>query len=496
MKRLLLAFLVATAISGHAQISRLGHDIEYQATLQGTAGNGDYAPFWFSNNRYGLGSLENYSGLVRANIHRDAENDSLHNWHFGYGADVVGAVNYSNNLLVQQLYADVQWKILRLSVGQKERPLELRNQELSTGALTTGINARPLPQVRLEIPDLWVIPRTGNWLAMKAHIAYGAYTDNKWQRDFAQDSRYIYTANSLYHSKGGFMRIGNLEKFPVTLTGGFEMSCQFGGEAWNLRDRNDHQGEFDSHQKMNSGLKGFWHALVPGGSDSNDGDFANAEGNQLGSWHARLDYHGKGWGLSFYAEHFFEDHGQMVPYYEWKDMQYGIEANLPKNPFVSTVLYEHVRTDFQSGPIYHDGTKLLPVSIAGMDNYYNHHVYGAWQHGGFNMATPLVISPIYNASRQIICNDNRVRAHHVGISGNPTQDLEYRAMFTYEVSQGRYDAPRVDPATGRFLLVEGTYAPHQIPGLAFTAAYGQNAGDLLGQSKGAMLTISYSGKIK
>lgn len=486
------------SLSTQAQIARLGEDIEYKASLQGTAGKGDVAPFWFTNNRYGLGTTEKNSVLVRAGIRRDVEADSLRNWRIGYGLDIAGLANYNSNFVLQQFYADFQYKAIRLSVGQKERPLELKNQRLSSGAMTSGINARPLPQVRLELPDFWVIPRTKNWLALKAHIAYGAYTDNKWQREFTEGTNNIRTANSFYHSKAGFLRIGNLEKFPVTLTGGIEMSCQFAGEAWNLRDRADHAGAeyFDPHQKLNNGIKSFWHALIPSGNDVNDGDYSNVEGNQLGSWHLRADFEHKGWGASFYAEHFFEDHSQLGLFiYDWKDMLYGTEVHFPKNPIASGIVYEHLRSTYQSGPVYHDKTDVIPDRIAGNDNYYNHQVYGGWQHAGFGMGNPLLVSPLYNTDGKITFKDNRVVAHHIGIEGQPIEDVSYRVLFTHEKSWGTYVTPRTDPAKARYLLVEATYAPHQIKGLSITAAYGQNRGSLIGNSKGGMLTIAYNGWI-
>lgn len=496
MRRTILFALLLTAATAQAQISRLGEDVEYDASLQGTAGKGDVAPFWFTNNRYGLGTTEENSVMVRAGIHRDAEADSLRNWRIGYGLDMAGLANYNSNFVLQQFYADFQYKALRLSVGQKERPLELKNQRLSSGAMTSGINARPLPQVRLELPEFWTIPRTKGWLALKAHVAYGAYTDNKWQRDFTAGTNYVRTANSLYHSKAGFLRIGNTEKFPLTLTGGIEMSCQFGGEAWNLQDREDHAGDFDPHQKLSHGVKAFWNALIPGGSDVNDGDFGNIEGNQLGSWHLRLDFEKRGWGASFYAEHFFEDHSQLGLFiYDWKDMLYGTEVRFPENPVVRGILYEHLRTTYQSGPIYHDKTDVMSDRIAGIDNYYNHHVYSAWQHAGFSMGHALLISPLYNTNGRINFNDNRVVANHLGIEGQPTREISYRLLYTHEKTWGTYYQPRTNPAKGNFFMIEASYAPRQVEGLSFTAAYGQNGGKLLGDSKGAMLTIAYTGWI-
>ncbi len=492
----LLIVCLGVSQTMQAQVQRLGEDIRYRAEAMGSFSTGRHAPFWFTNNRYGLGTPENNSGYVRAGIFRAVETDNERNWRIGYGADLVVPMGMDRSFVLQQLFADVQWKALRLSLGQKERPLELKNQLLSSGALTSGINARPLPQVRLELPEFLTIPGTKDWLAVKAHIAYGAYTDNKWQRKFNDgNTKYLYSANSLYHSKAGFLRIGNLERFPVTLTGGIEMSCQFGGEAWNLMDRKDHEGEFDSHQNMGHGFKQFWDAFIPGGKDANDGDFHNVSGNQLGSWHLGLDYKGNGWSAHAYAEHFFDDHSQMFWQYAWKDMLYGIEITMPKNPFLGTFLYEYFRMDDQSGSIYRDATPVMPEQISAIDDYYNHHVYGAWQHAGFTMGSPLIISPLYNGDNRIHCYDNRIRAHHFGLSGEPSTQASYRILYTHEKSLGTYHIPHTDPRYGNFLLIEATYKPNWLQGLQLTASYGQNGGKLLGRSHGGMLTVAYSGWI-
>ena len=44
-------------------------------------------------------------------------------------------------------------------------------------------------------------------------------------------------------------------------------------------------------------------------------------------------------------------------------------------------------------------------------------------------------------------------------------------------------------------MAEATYAPHSLKGFSATVAYGQNAGSLLGNSGGALLTITYQGLI-
>ena len=78
--------LLCAVINTWAQISRLGENVQYSFSVQGTASDGDNAPFWFTNNRCGLGTTENFSGLARVAMWRTVETDSLWFWRMGYGA--------------------------------------------------------------------------------------------------------------------------------------------------------------------------------------------------------------------------------------------------------------------------------------------------------------------------------------------------------------------------------------------------------------------------
>ncbi len=488
--------LIAVPLGLEAQkISRLWKDVQYGASLRGTAGGGDNAPFWFTNNRYGLGAIGNNTFQARAYIKRDVDADSLRNWRIGYGADLVAGYGNQSEFCIQQAFFDVQWKMLRLSIGQKERASELKNPELTTGGMTLGINARPIPQVSLEMPDFWNVPGTKGWLAFKAHIAYGFYTDNRWQRKWNAGTDYQYTQNSLFHSKALLIKIGNEKKFPLTLKWGLEMACQFGGKGYNVSGYR--------REKLAQGVKlggSFLKALVPSGGDVNDDAFSNAVGNHVGSWHVRLDWTGKGWSVGGYMDHLFEDHSQLgMQYGFWKDMLLGVEINLPENPYVSNVVYEHIGTKNQSGPIFHDATPENPQQISANDSYYKSHTYCSWQHGGFVMGNPLIISPMYNGyfglDHMLGVYYTRVNAHHVGLKGNPTSWLSWRALYTYERNWGCYDKPVMDPLEGHFLLLEAVFKPKKTKGLSITAAYGLNHGTLLGKANGAMLAVAWDGWI-
>ena len=155
MKRILTAIALAalTLNEVSAQVAYPFSDVEYSVEMSGTLSNGDYSPFWLSSNKYGLSSEEEKSGYLRVGVFRPIETDSEYLWRIGYGADIALPVNHTSPFVVQQLYADFEYKKVRLSIGSKERGMELKNALLSTGGQTTGINARPVPQVRIELPE-------------------------------------------------------------------------------------------------------------------------------------------------------------------------------------------------------------------------------------------------------------------------------------------------------------------------------------------------------
>lgn len=495
MKNVIIVVYVLffNALCIKAQISFLSKNIQYEFSMQGTAGGGDNAPFWFTNNRYGLGTTENFGGLARVALWRTPEVDSLRMWRIGYGIDLASPINAENSYFcIQQAYADIEWKMLCLSLGQKERSSELKNPYLSTGGMVLGMNSRPLPQIRLEMPDFWTIPGTKDILSFKAHIAYGWYTDNRWQRKFNAETNNAYTSGSMFHSKALFVKLGNKNRFPLEVTGGLEMACQFGGTGWNLRH---YTGE-SMEQSVDLGGN-LWTALIPGGGDVNDENYANAAGNHIGSWHLRLDWLQKQWGMGVYMEHMYEDHSQMFFQYGWKDMLLGLEVKLPQNPFVSSIVYEYNTTMHQSGPIYHDKTEENQQQISARDDYYNNHVYGSWQMGGFVIGNPLLLSPIYNTyfnqTGNMVLMHNRVRVHHIGLLGRPSEEWSWRILYTHHYSLGKYIMPVDDPCSANYILVEASYSPKWCRGLSFAASYGHNDGNLLGNSNGAMLAVRFGG---
>lgn len=487
---------------------RLMDSLQYRVEAQGTVGSGDYSPLWLNANRYGLSSVKSNYGYLRGSVERPLKADDGRRWGVGYGVDAAVTTGMTSTLVVQQAFVEARWLKGVLSVGSREQPLALKNVALSSGSQTLGINARPVPQIRLSLPDYWAVPYTRGWVGLKGHLAYGMLTDDGWQKDFTRQLS-KYTAHTLVHTKAGYLRIGKPDR-PLTVELGLEMACQFGGTSY-------HVGDYEwSELKNASGLKSFINALIPGGGEVVETTYANEEGNQLGSWMARVNYETADWKVGVYGEKFFEDESAMflLDYdgygtgdewnvkkknryflYDLKDMMLGAELNLKHGTWVRDIVVEYLYTKYQSGAVYHDRTPSIPDHLGGLDDYCNHYIYAGWQHWGQVMGNPFYLSPLYNSTGEVKVKNTRFRALHLGLSGRPTSCLSYRLLASWQDGLGTYKAPYTKQKECTDLLVEVTYTlpSGKMTGWSVTGAFGADFGDLRGDNQGFQLTITKKG---
>lgn len=502
-KIIFTGLVLLSALSASAQT-----ELRTEAQLSVSDGT---TPLWLNANKYGLSSLDKTNGYVRVGAFRSMESDSARRWAWSAGADVAVAGGYTSTLVIHQAYAELRWLKGLLTVGSKEQPLELKDQRLSSGSQSLGINARPAPAVRLSMPEYWDIPGLNQWLGLKGHLSYGMTTDTRWQKSFT-DRQSTYSENVLLHTKAGYIRIGRPQK-PFTVELGLEMGCQYGGKTHLF----DYRGEtvFDNE----AGLKGMWHALVPGGEEvlEKDIEYKNTSGNHVGSYVARINYDQPAWGVSVYADHFFDDQSMMFFFsnnsygqdgrswkekgnryivFDLKDMMLGLELRLKNCPWLESFVTEYLYTKYQSGPINHDHSERLLDHISGLDDYYNHTVYGAWQHWGQVMGNPLYRSPLYNDNGRITVFNNRFTAWHLAATGTPVAKLRYRLMCSFQRGWGSYRYPLANPQNNVSLMAEAAYSFAQqsqlLKGLTVKGAFGMDRGGLIGNNTGFQLTVAKS----
>lgn len=483
---LLTACLFTTA-NAQNLASGLRLDIEAQGSVSPC---GDFAPLWLSSNKYGMGSIKNYSAYERVSLMRTEDNDSTRNWRLGYGIDAAVQEGFTSPFVLQQAFASIAYKKVKLTVGAKETPMDVKNEELSSGSLSMGINARPIPQAKLEI-DYFSVPGTKQFWKWKVSGSYGFTTDGNWQRDFSAGTTNRYTGNHLYHEKRVYTKIGkeSCKSFPLTLEIGLRMATQFGGTTYNATGRGYSEPTTLEHS---SNFNAWWHATTWGGSDETDGTEKNSSGNQVGSYNIALTWTADDWMVKAYAERYFDDQSMITFQYGVQDHLVGLEGRLPKNKYLTGIVLEHMSTRNQSGAVYHDQTSSIPDKMNGRDNYYNHQLYGGWQHWGMVIGHPFMTSPIYNDNGYVYCFNNRVKAWHLGLSGDPTTEIHWRALLSLTENWGTYDVPFYEKKWQQYYMGEVAYNPVWASGWSGKLAVGYDNGGVLGNSLGFQLTIHKS----
>ena len=477
-------YIAATLAFSFLSIGGFAQTISTRYEASGTYGSGEYTPFWHMANRQGINSHTNSAFHARLGVegeHRFCSKNIILEW----GADAVVGYNLASTVFVQQAFFDFQWKKIRVSLGQKERRGDLPNQRLSTGSLVESGNARPIPQIRLELPEYWNIPGTKGWFGIKGHLSYGWFTDGAWQEKFFSETS-PRAKGTLYHSKAGSMRIGNEDKFPLTAEIGLHMVTQFGGSCYNT---NREPGKYFENPVR---LKDYFYALIPLGGDASydAGDQANVAGNMLGAWQGAITWNSDKWKLRTYYEHAFEDHSQLFwEYGLWTEQLIGLELEFKQSKLARNIVFEYFNLKNQSGPIYHDKNSTFPDQISCADDNYNHGKYPGWFNYGQMIATPLCTSPIYNADGIQYCYNNRVEAFHFGMEGDIMDWLGYRTLYTRSNNWGAYKKPFKEIKTNRSAMIELTFKPQIMKGWSICTSFALDNGDLYGNNYGGMLTV-------
>ena len=464
-------------------------EIRYRLEVAGTTASKKTPPTWHLSNRQGIsGEVAKY-GYARAAI--EGENRLGKSFLLNWGADIIAGKNLTSSVYIQQAFADVSWKMLTLSVGQKERWGELKNHRLSTGGLVESGNARPIPQVRIEVPEYYDFFGTNGWFKLRGHIAYGWFTDGDWQKDWVAEGMGR-TVGVRYHSKAIFFKVGKEERFPLSAELGLQMTAQFGGTVYNK------ENVTGVHYTNPSRIKDYFKAFVPSSGDEEYSgmDKVNIAGNQLGSWHGAINWKEQDWEVRTYYEHVFDDHSQMFwEYGLWTEQLLGFELKLKKFNWIKGIVVEYYNLKNQSGPVYHDTTESIPDQISCRDDNFNHEWYNGWFNYGMTIGTPLATSPIYNDDNKLICYNNRVEAFHIGVEGEPTNELGYRLLLTHSNNWGTYNNPFTDIKSNTAALVEISYHPNYMKGWEVKASYAFDNGSLHGNCRSGMLTISKCGAL-
>lgn len=454
--------------------------LNYNAEANVIAGNGDYTPFYLMNNRAGVISFSPNNGYLRAGISKDVEKNKR--FSYGFALDIVGA--YSNPIpaYIQQLYGELKYRCLGISIGSKEEYSLIEDRSLSSGSMVWSGNSRPIPQVWIGIPHFTEVPGTKGWMQLKGGISYGAFTDNRYQKKHKIPGG-RYSENVLYHRKNLLLRFGKQTSFYGII--GIDMAAQFGGTVYN-------SDPYFPVMKFEHNLKAFLKVLVPSSGGSNIIDQVNIVGNHLGSYLMEFGYNKNLYSIRAYYEHYYDDHSGMI-FKNKFDGLWGIEFRSKAKKYLTGFVFEIMNSTHQSGPFLWDKTDMIPIQVSDGDNYYAHAAYNGWTHAGHTMGTPFISSPGYNRDHFLGFTNNRSRAFHTGIDGYITPKISYRILAGHQRGWGTPNIPFKHIAHQFSGLAEARYSPTRLHGWEFLLSAAFDKGTLFDDNWGVQFGIRKSG---
>ena len=485
MKRLLPYCIILSAFMFSVHAQEESNHLSYNIETFGSVSTRNQTPFWMVSNQQGIIPLDANNGYLRTNmLYRHYFNSE---WSWVAKADLVAVAPRYRNLYVHQLYTELAYKGIRLSIGSHETGKYLQTVTdpfLSSGDLGLATNARPIPEINLYSPDFISLPWTDGWLQGKANFAIGRSFDTDYLDSFIDENQY-YIRNPLWHHKSLYVRIKDLKNdFPFSFIAGIRHVVQWGGEATNPL--------FKGQQPHT--LKDFIRIVFgqSGGKTASVSDQINALGAHYGTYDLRLGFEKKDWAIYGYYQHIFSDASGME-FYNALDGLKGIQVDLPKSSWFKKIVFEHLYTLNQSGPfhyIWFDHHKY-PGYGGGADNYYNNGEYtSGFSYFNRSLGTPFILSPEYNKNGELGFRHNRVQAWYIGAEGDINRYLSWRLRLSTMESFGTAYVPTLKKLTATSFKTDFFYC-HKA--WTFTTSIAADNGSLLGNQWGFSLSIAKQG---
>lgn len=402
------------------------NDVVVSLWLLGAVPAGGDMPFWAYTNQFDLiPRTTGYTAVLNAGQQYD--DSKTFQWHWGASAALRGDSYDKAAFIPDEAYAGVKWKNLALDLGLKHPQQEYLASSGTLGTIsTTGGNlimtgnARSMPGYRISLQPA-DIPFTNGHLQIRGAFADYLMTDARIEK------------KALTHNTALYL-IGNI--------GNLQISA--GLDHWAMWD--------------GSGFKNYLRMIVGknAGADGTQSDRMNVIGNQLGAERIAVSYRGKGWKAEIRHDIPYDDKSGMT----FKNFPDGVNTLSfsfdDKDRWVSDIVYEFQYTMYQSGPL-HDpetdgqGNPIIwhqGLNFVGGDDYFNNGEFtSGWTHYGMTLGNPLFFPAGTHAGTwsrtgtTAGVENNRIKAHHLGISGKLFRKVPYKMMATYSQNYGTYRSP-------------------------------------------------------
>ena len=107
------------------------------------------------------------------------------------------------------------------------------------------------------------------------------------------------------------------------------------------------------------------------------------------------------------------------------------------------------------------------------------------------LGSPLLYGPIYNSNHSISFRSNRMKANHIGLQGEPTEEWSWRMLASFARHWGSYGAP-FDEVKRQFNgMAEVRFSPARLKNWGFKAVIGVDKGSVIGNGIGGTISVNY-----
>ena len=422
------------------------HDFVFSLMLLGALSSSGTTPFWAQSNQYGL-MPERNGALGVMQVYKPFDESKEFQWRAGVSL----AANYRPNdplnpessplhPMVDELYASLRWKVLRMDLGMRHRDREFLGADAALGSLSVSEghivesnNARTMPGVNFSLEPL-AVPFTGRHLLISGD----------WADYTTIDDRFVQGA--LVHRLRAYMRYDTRKHFYVQI--GLDHYALWGGTPSDPR-----------YIPVEVNLDNYFR-ICTGRSASAAGsinDQMNCLGDHGGAEQLRMGWRADGWNLTFQLDKPYNDKSGMR-FNNIPDGIYTLHWGLKdKDNWVTDALVEFHYTMWQSGTIHEaetdsEGNQLnwydnKSLNIFGGDSYFTNGEYkSGWTHFGRMIGAPLFFTSTSSSGITAVRN-NRYKAIHLGLSGKFFRKAPYRLMLTFSDNYGSYFSPYIPGPT-------------------------------------------------
>lgn len=398
-------------------------DIVSSLLLLGALSGTPDMPFWATSGQYGI--MPESSGalaLFQASTRFDERKSFMYRWEASLA--IRSDASSTIELIPDELYVSGRWKVFNLDLGIKHRERDFIGAEPLLGSLsaTSGhliwsSNTRSMPGYTASLLPVDV-PLTGGHLQVYGTIGDYMMTGER------------YVSDALLHRLQANIRFNFTKNFRFI----------FGLDHYALW-----AGESPDYGKLPNGFQDYMIVFIGGRGRSNaaETDQINILGDHRGAELFRFEYDGPSWRLTAQHEIPYDDTSGM----KFRNFPDGVNticlSFADKNRWVSDIVYEHHYTMWQSGT-WHEKDGVI---LGGCDDYFNNRweYKTGWTAYGRTIGNPLMV-PVgtHDGSwdRNGLClgvENNRIKAHHIGIGGKICRRFPYRLMATYSENYGCYE---------------------------------------------------------